>query len=80
MCSGETQGRRMVPAAFSMAERFSGRKLAQKALEWAFATERVSVDFDEFAAPSGADTIWRLIQRGLLGRHLCTGVALAAAS
>jgi len=37
------------------------------ALEWAFAVERVSIEFDEFDAPSGCDTIWRLMQRGLVG-------------
>jgi hypothetical protein len=41
-----------------------------KALEWAFAVERVSLDFDDlrsdFARP-GCDTIWRLMQRGALG-------------
>lgn len=37
------------------------------ALEWAFAVERVSLDFDEFAEPRGSDTIWRLMQQGLTG-------------
>ncbi len=40
----------------------------RQALEWAFATERVSVDFDEMNdKPGGVDTIWRLMQRGQLG-------------
>lgn len=38
------------------------------ALEWAFAAERVSVDFDKIHdGPGGTDTIWRLMQRGRLG-------------
>lgn len=40
----------------------------RRALEWAFAQERVSVDFDEIHdGPGGVDTIWRLMQRGRLG-------------
>lgn len=38
------------------------------ALEWAFSTELVSIDFDEIHdGPGGVDTIWRLMQRGRLG-------------
>ncbi len=38
------------------------------ALEWAFAAERVSITFDEMSdGPPDTDTIWRLMQRGLLG-------------
>jgi hypothetical protein len=38
------------------------------ALEWAFAAELASVDFDEIRDhPGGVDTIWRLMQRGRLG-------------
>ena len=37
------------------------------ALEWAFAVERVSIEFDEFAEPRGCDTVWRLMQRGMVG-------------
>lgn len=36
-------------------------------LEWAFADECASVDFDEFRAPAGRDTIAVLMDRGLLG-------------
>lgn len=45
------------------------RELSVKAaLEWAFAAERVSVDFDEIHdGAGGVDTIWRLMQRGQLG-------------
>lgn len=38
-----------------------------QALHWAFAVEKASVDFDDFAAPVGRDTIDRLIRQGLLG-------------
>lgn len=37
------------------------------ALEWAFGAERVSIEFDDFAAPAGRDTIHTLVQRGVLG-------------
>lgn len=38
------------------------------ALEWAFSTELVSIEFDEIHdGPGGVDTIWRLMQRGRLG-------------
>ena len=37
-------------------------------VQWAFAAERASVDFDQVgAAPCGIDTIWLLMQRGRLG-------------
>jgi hypothetical protein len=40
----------------------------RQALEWAFAVERVSVEFDEIGeGPGGVDTIWRMMQRGRLG-------------
>lgn len=40
----------------------------RQALEWAFAAERVSIEFDEMAdGPPDTDTVWRLMQRGLLG-------------
>lgn len=40
----------------------------RQALEWAFAAERVSIEFDELAdGPPATDTVWRLMQRGLLG-------------
>lgn len=39
----------------------------RQVLEWAFADECASVDFDEFAGPGGVDTIWLLMQRGRLG-------------
>ena len=34
-----------------------------QALEWAFATEQVSIEFDEFDEPAGSDTIWRLMRQ-----------------
>lgn len=40
------------------------------ALEWAFAVERVKLDFDDLRADHarpGCDTIWRLMQQGALG-------------
>lgn len=39
----------------------------QDVLEWAFGPECASIDFNEFGAPLGVDTIWLLMQRGLLG-------------
>lgn len=45
----------------------------REALEWAFAVERASVDFDDFAGPGGVDTIWRLMQRGRLGCEIDGG-------
>lgn len=38
------------------------------ALEWAFAAERVSIEFDEMRdGPDATDTIWRLMRQGQLG-------------
>jgi len=39
------------------------------ALEWAFAVERVALNFDDtdYEGQVGVDTIWRLMQRGALG-------------
>lgn len=40
----------------------------RQALEWTFATERVSIEFDELNdGPPDTDTVWRLMQRGRLG-------------
>lgn len=39
----------------------------RQVLEWAFGAECASVDFDEFRAPAGRDTIAVLMDRGLLG-------------
>ena len=39
----------------------------QRLLEWAFGAECASVEFREFAAPAGRDTISVLMERGLLG-------------
>jgi hypothetical protein len=44
------------------------RMSVRSALEWAFAAERVSIEFDEMHdGPPDTDTIWRLMKRGLLG-------------
>lgn len=46
----------------------------RQALEWAFGAERASVDFDELNdGPPATDTIWRLMQRGLLGCRIDGG-------
>ena len=46
----------------------------RQALEWAFGAERVSMDFDELNdGPPATDTIWRLMQRGLLGCRIDGG-------
>lgn len=40
----------------------------RSAIEWAFAAERVSIEFDELQdGPPATDTVWRLMQRGMLG-------------
>jgi hypothetical protein len=45
----------------------------RQALEWAFMAEQASMDFDELRGPDGCDTIWKLMQRGLLGCEIDGG-------
>lgn len=45
------------------------------ALEWAFATEKVSLGFDDIGADAapGVDTVWVMMQRGVLGCRIDGG-------
>jgi hypothetical protein len=63
-----------------VAGRMAGQAVARRemsvrqALEWAFAAERVSIEFDELQdGPPATDTIWRLMQRGMLGCRIDGG-------
>lgn len=54
----------MASRAMTMGKRVGS---VREVLEWAFGAECASVDFDEFGAPVGVDTVWLLMQRGLVG-------------
>lgn len=54
-------------------ERVKREGSVREVLEWAFEVECASVEFDEFGAPAGVDTIWLLMQRGLLGTKIDGG-------
>ena len=53
--------------AVRRAEQGRAQVSVRQLLEWAFGRECASIDFDEFGAPVGVDTVWLLMQRGLLG-------------